>query len=130
MVKGLKTLLVGIGVCVAIVLAHFMFEWRTESQLAQAITACDTWNKQPDSAKDLPGLLLFCQPHELEADLYKGTWTSPQKEVTEAMRKRGATRIYLSFVPAILFVFALPYLWYFLLRRVRELRDAVTGTED
>lgn len=51
-----------------------------------------------------------------------------QKEIVVSLSKSGRTFDNAKVIALIVFVlFGIPFAWYFLLRRIRELRDAVAG---
>ena len=131
MVKGARALLVGVVGAAVICGAGYVRDWQQGQRLAQAIERCEAENVRERQRTGLD-FRLFCNIFEIDELKSQGqTLTGAQKEIADLFdvtRRRGSSNWY--FVGAIVLgVLALPYLWYFSLRRIRELRDAVSGKE-
>ncbi len=75
---------------------------------------------------------LMCNVFEIDEVRDKGEpLVGVQKEIADLLNEGRNRAPYLWYaVAAFFFVLcALPYLWYFLLRRLREVRDALAGEE-
>lgn len=74
------------------------------------------WDKDP----------LICTPAELRTVAW--SLVGVQAQIADAQRKRDRFAEWLPVVAiAVGVIGALPFLWYFLLRRIRELREAIIG---
>ena len=69
----------------------------------------------------------ICDPEELE-DLSLKETVGIQAQQLTALRELQASESWpIPTAIGVLFFSALPWVWYFLLRRIRELHDAITG---
>ncbi|RUR67349.1 hypothetical protein EJP67_09780 [Variovorax guangxiensis] len=131
MVKGIRALIVGlIG---AIVLCGFGYfrDWQLTRQTMQAIERCEAEGARERQRSGLD-IRLFCNVLEIdELREQRKPLVGVQQEISDLLEEARRRAPYLWYVVAVFFlmVFAIPYLWYFLLRRLREVRDALAGKE-
>ena len=117
-----KYLLVGATLAVLILLGGYVTSIYDNSQLSQLVEKC-----KADAARTPNGKGLVCDPNIL-SKLVEDNEIGIQKEIVESLSTSGRTFDNAKITALFIFIlFGLPYTWYFLLRRVRELRDAVAG---
>ena len=127
-----KVLLIGFVLAGSMACAGYALTYRDDARVERAVAACkadDLATATDPSTKKEFQFTLLCEPSEFYGHM-SDAWVSPQKEVRDAIAERGANSgpvilYFLAFVTA--FGAALPWAWYFLLRRLRELREAVIG---
>lgn len=127
MSKPAKILFIGVLVSLVVLAVGYLLDRREQFALDALIAKCKTetmeapkgpWQKYQEAP-------LVCEPTELIGypDLI-----GIQKEVRQSYLGRGDYFSGSQLLAVLLLgVFALPYVWYFLLRRVRELVKAITG---
>jgi hypothetical protein len=129
-----KSLLVGTGLALLILIAGYMTSIYDNSQLSSKVEKCKTMNVQAAQAPKNPKLPpwavaipMVCEPDSL-AKLRVDDAAGIQKQIVEALASSGKTFNYAKIIAPLTFLlFCLPYAWYFLLRRIREFRDAIAG---
>lgn len=142
MEKPTKILVSGMICATLVFCALYANTYRLESKLHQLESVCIEEGKrrlkegkQPDGELTIPSWamdwshesVLICDPNVL------GHMESPsvgiQAQISQTQHDvwKSLNYDYNYIAPYILLISAIPWLWYFLLRRVRELRDAITG---
>ncbi|HWW07604.1 hypothetical protein [Collimonas sp.] len=124
-----KYLLVGTMLAVLILLGGYLTSIYDNSQLLSLIEKCKTDMTHAEKGPWLEYQKdpLVCDPKVL-SQLVENDAVGIQKQIVESVSTAG--NIFNGAKIIALFVFLLfgsPYAWYFLLRRIRELRDAVAG---
>jgi hypothetical protein len=127
MEKSAKIFLLGCVLGTAMVGYGYIKEDREKENLTSLVARCESeklvtpkgpWLKYQEAP-------LVCEP---EALMKLTDWTpvGVQREIVESASKQGAA-LDSSIIAALglVLLFALPYLWYFLLRRIRELSSAI-----
>jgi len=127
MSKPAKIFFLGVVVGLIVLAVGYTLDKREQSALDSLIAKCKTetmgapkgpWQK----FQDVP---LVCEPAEL---LIYPDIIGVQKEVRQSYLGRGDYFFWSQLLAVlVLGVFALPYAWYFLMRRIRELVEAITG---
>jgi hypothetical protein len=127
MSKPAKIFLLGVVVGVIVLMVGYALDKRQQDSLESLVAKCKTetmeapkgpWEKYQEAP-------LVCEPSELV--IYPDV-IGVQKDVRQSYLGRGDYLFWSQLLAmALLGVFALPYAWYFLLRRVRELVKAITG---
>ncbi|WP_431273460.1 hypothetical protein ACQ858_14845 [Variovorax ureilyticus] len=131
MVKGARALVVGLAGAAVMCGFGYFRNWQHERQLMQAIERCEAEEVVERKQTGLD-LRLFCNVFEIDELKGKGTQlVGTQKEIADLLdeSRQRAPYLWYALGALVLVVFAIPYLWYFLLRRLREVRDALTGKE-
>lgn len=129
MVKGTRALVVGLVGAVVLCSFGYFRNWQYEHRMAQAIERCDAEGAAERKKTGL-NLRLLCNVFEIDEVKDKGDpLVGVQKEIADLLAEGRSRAPHLWYAIGALFlvVLAIPYLWYFLLRRLREVRDAVTG---
>lgn len=123
-----KFLALGLAVAALTLITGKLIESKLQSDVFALIAQCNAENQRNRSA---PGPAwnrdpLVCAPESLQR--HSGDVVGIQAEIVRAARKADrAWDVPLTIALAAGIVGALPYTWYFLLRRIRELRDAIIG---
>jgi hypothetical protein len=126
--KSIKILLSGI-VCAGIIASGQIFYNRSlENKLNQLKAECIAEDIAEKEKTPGSRFQLICDPEELEGVEVKGEGVQAKLVSTyrDLHREESSSRFFLV-AAAIMGVSALPWLWYFLLRRIRELRDVIVG---
>lgn len=128
--RSTKLLLGGICVASLVAGAGFANTVRLESKVREIEDKCIEESKR-ELAK-FPGFTLLCDAKEL-VRLESDSNPSPgiQGQVISAYRVAQESRDWpylLAFL--VIFTTAIPWAWYFFLRRVGELHDAIVGKKD
>lgn len=127
MSKPAKIFFIGVALSLAVLAVGYLLDKREQSALDNLVVKCKSvvrdapdgplqeWQKSP----------LVCKP----ADLVGFTkYVGIQQEIMQSFWERGNSLFWSQLLAVLLLgAFALPYAWYFLLRRVRELVKAITG---
>ncbi len=117
-----KYLLVGATLAVCILLGGYVASIYENSQLSSLVEKCRAQAAQAPNGKGL-----VCEPNVL-FKLVGENDIGIQKQIVESLSTSERTFDNAKYIALIVFIlFCLPYGWYFLLRRIRELRDAVAG---
>ena len=123
-----KVLIGGALCAVLVVVGGNGNTYRLESKLRDLEAACIEEGKRETLAKTFGGVLV-CDAKSLvrldrEPDLSKGI----QSLIVSAQRDVSISgKWYVEVAAAILILTGIPWAWYFALRRIRELRDAISG---
>lgn len=99
---------------------------RLEGRVKELESACAEESKR-EMAK-FPKLTLLCEANELARLEHASKSVGIQSQIVNAYRdsqRSGEWPYVLAIVVA--FLAAMPWTWYFLLRRIAELRDAIVG---
>lgn len=128
MVKGGRVLIVGLMGAVFLCSVGYYLDWRQGENIKEIGLRC-TNEAAIERAKSELDFQMLCDPLELFP--LDERVIGVQKELVEAVKARDVSNTHHWYSAAIFFALALaiPYLWYFLLRRLREVRDAVTGRD-
>lgn len=126
--KPIRFLALGLVVAFLVLIAGRLGEWKLQSDLAALVAQCNEENKANRSA---PGPQWnrdpkVCVPETL-LQLGGDTVGIQAKIIYAARMADRAWDLPLTIALVAAVIGALPYAWYFLLRRIRELRDAVIG---
>lgn len=127
--KPTKYLAVGIAIAALICIAGYLTSVYDNSKITSLVEKCKTETSQAPKGPwlDYQKARLLCDPVEL-ARLSVNDEVGVQREIIIAQLNSGRTFNNAIMLAAIVFaLFAAPYAWYFLLRRIRELRDAIAG---
>lgn len=102
--------------------------YRLEANLRNLQTECIEEGKKETLAKSFGGILI-CDPMDLYlSESSKNPHVGIQAKVVAAQKDVfGSEKWFLPVAIVLLVMSALPWFWYFLLRRIRELRDAILG---
>lgn len=127
MSKPAKIFFLGVVVGMAALAVGYLLDKREQYALDALVVKCKTQTiEAPEGQRpkfqDAP---LVCEPSELIGlpDLI-----GIQNKIAQSYLARGNCLFWSQLLAVLLLgVFALPYSWYFLLRRVRELVKAITG---
>ena len=125
--KPTIVLLGGILAAALIVGAGFANRYRLESNLRNLQAECIEEGKKETLAKSFGGVLI-CDPMELYLSESQNPHVGIQAKLVAAKGEVLETGEW--FIPiaiAVLVISALPWSWYFLLRRIRELRETILG---
>ncbi|MCG7979766.1 MAG: hypothetical protein JAZ17_11730 [Candidatus Thiodiazotropha endolucinida] len=127
MEKSTKYLLTGFVIAIVISIGGYITQLREESQLETLVTKCEAENK---SAPKGPWLAyqtapLVCKPSELSSLSIADTVGIQKEIVTASMSLGNIFKQSVMIALCILLLFSLPAIWYFILRRVRELAKAI-----
>ncbi len=100
--------------------------YRLETNLRNLQTECTEEGKKETLAKSFGGVLI-CDPMDLYlSESSKNLHVGIQAKVVAAQKDVLRSEDWvLPVAIALLAISALPWFWYFLLRRIRELRDAI-----
>lgn len=126
-----KVLLGGVAIAALVVGIGYAASIRAYSHVSDLVAQCETENARTTTSKakfgwqDAP---LICDPEILRTTSRNSPSVGIQAQIINNQRK-GERWLEQATVIAIgVLVFsAIPYAWYFLLRRVRELHDAIVG---
>lgn len=118
--KPKKYLVVGIAIAALICIVGYLVSTYA-SQVTSLVEKCKTEASQAQRPT------LVCDPADL-AEIGVNNTTGVQKEIAAARLDADLMFHNSLLAAAIIFsIFSMPYAWYFLLRRIRELRDAIAG---
>lgn len=119
-----KILLIGAAAAGLIALAGYGYEYHLASTLSNLEAKCVEEGKKESLAASFGGVML-CDRETL-ADLPESVGI--QAEIVAAHNKvKYSDDWYYVVAIGVLAASAVPYIWYFLLRRIRELRNAIMG---
>ena len=127
-----KLLLFGVVVSIAVLMTGYAVNQYYSNLVNDLITECKDENKKPrpTDAPDWAKAPLVCDLHKLDPTTTGSddSLVGVQAKIVETHRHADTwlSRAYM-FSAVLMGIFAIPYSWYFLLRRIRELRDAVLG---
>ena len=127
--KPTKILAAGIVVPVLICIVGYLASVYETSQVTSLVEKCKAEALQAPKGPwlDYQKAQLVCDPTTL-AELGVNDVVGIQKEIVTT--HQNASRVFsnaLTIAAIVFILFAAPYGWYFLLRRIRELRDAIAG---
>lgn len=124
--KPTTSLLAGVSIAILGAMISPVQTTRLEQRLESLHRACiDEGTKMVEDGAPA-SFILTCDPVELATT--SGTFGGTQQQVAVAQNRLWTWQRLSVRVPlGVAGLLALPWAWYFLLRRVRELRDAVTG---
>jgi hypothetical protein len=129
MQRPTKLVLVGVMVAVLIGLAGWINLLRLEGNLHAAQVKCERQSKADFKGA---GFQLDCEPSTLTTDRFNVGYVKPpgvQGEIIDAQQAlwgHSADAFAIAAICAVIF-FSIPWCWYFMLRRLREVGDAVRG---
>ena len=134
MQRPTKVLLVGFAVAALLAGAAFLISYRADQAVATAIAACNAESdrhelRPANPAEPWMSDRLLCD----ESDFYLPVthkWVGTQKAIADTIASRSASAapgILYGIAVLVAFLALIPWTWYFLLRRLREVRDALTG---
>jgi hypothetical protein len=124
-----KYLWMGITLAVLVLLGGYLTSIYDNSQLSSLVEKCKTeTTKSPKGPwLEYQKAPLVCDPDTL-SKLGVDDVVGIQKQIVESLSTSGRTFNDARVIALFIFLlFGLPYAWYFLLRRIRELRDAFAG---
>lgn len=117
-------LLAGIGCATIISVASYANIQRLESKLGRLEAQCVEEGEKDTS--EWAEFKLVCEAGELMSSGI--TSVGIQVQIVKTQEEIWSSSEWLFFLAAlVLLLSAIPWAWYFLLRRIRELRDAITG---
>lgn len=121
-----KVLLAGVAVAAGVVALGYGMALYERVQVEKLVAECKTQHT-PESMKPYEGLPLVCDPAELLSSdqLPAGGIQARIRDGTRAADEYRERSLLIA--PFVLILFALPFSWYFLLARIRELGDALRG---
>lgn len=124
--KPTKSLLVGILAATAGVIVGRVQAVRFEHQVELLQKTCVADGERIAKETGPPSFRLTCDPVELATS--SGTLVGVQQDIATAQRQAWAWKQWPVRVSAgVGGLLAVPWIWYFLLRRIRELREAIVG---
>ncbi|MGH8120604.1 MAG: hypothetical protein ACRESK_08330 [Gammaproteobacteria bacterium] len=127
--KPIKFLLTGTSLALLIFIGGYLTSIYDSSQITSLVEKCKTETAEAPKGPwlEYQKAPLVCDPGELTRGGLDGV-EGIQKEIVAAQLNAGRTFNNAIIVAIIVFVLlSAPYAWYFLLRRIRELRDAIAG---
>lgn len=129
--KTTKILLGGIVVAALVIGIGYVASIRANSHVSDLVAQCQAENARSGASKSQDGWEsspLICDPKILRTISRNSPTVGIQAQIMDTQRQ-GERWLEQAITVAIgvLFLSAMPYAWYFLLRRLRELRDAITG---
>ena len=127
MERPTKFLFLGASLGLLICMGGYLSSIRNESRIADLVKQCETEYIDVSKLTGQKGAKapLICDPETLLRD--GGFNGGIQKEIVESWLHRGSTYSEsLGIAAGVFIIFSLPYAWYFLLRRIRELGNAIT----
>lgn len=125
MTKPTKMLLIGIASSLSLLVLAFLVERYLAAYLASLIRDCEASNGPDGPWKSWQGYTLLCSPFNLIGNY---DHVGIQKEIVEAhYNSRYVAELAPIVAGVILFLSTIPWLWHFLLRRIRELSGAIRG---
>ncbi len=127
-----KLALTGAALAVALVSLGWVRSLTLEAELREAQAACEREAAATRVASGVFSGRLICEPDILTRDLYAVDYKKPpgvQGRLVDAQRAVWSESLgpYAFGGFTIFVLLAMPWLWYFLLRRLRELSDAIKG---
>lgn len=127
--KPTKFLAAGVVLAVLICIVGYLASVYEKSQVTSLVEKCKAEASQAPKGPsfDYQKATLVCDPDTL-AELGVSDGVGIQNEIVTA--HQNASRVFgnaLTIASLVFILFAAPYGWYFLLRRIRELRDAIAG---
>lgn len=123
------TLVLGLGLLLAGAVAsgQALVEHRYEKKLSDAIKVCAAHRPAKEEGKPWLDIQLICDTEYFYGHM-QDAWVTPQLEVRDALEARDRiSRWPYALALCIALLTALPWTWYFLLRRIAELRTAIAG---
>lgn len=129
MERHTKYFLVGATLASIILLGGYLTSIYDNSQLSSLVAKCKAETAQAPKGPwlDFQKAALVCEPDVL-SKLGAENAVGIQKEIVVSRSASGRTFNNAKVTALVVFLlFGTPYAWYFLLRRIRELRDAVVG---
>jgi hypothetical protein len=134
MARPTKLVFMGLLLAGVIGIAGWLNLLRLEANLRTSVENCQREAKADaltPKAKEFD-LVLDCEPGSLTADSFKVGYVRPrgaQGEIVDAQRALWNHSIdaYAIAAISVFFFCAIPWCWYFLLRRLREVSDAIRG---
>jgi hypothetical protein len=118
--KSMKTLIIGAVCGLAIASVGVVINWQLQQKLDGLVKTCAA-----ERDKRAGGFKPFCDPRDLAAF---DSGVGIQGEIISVQRQLDWWDHWLQLLGlAIAVGLALPWCWYFLLNRIRELRDATIG---
>ena len=127
--KPTRYLIVGFVISTLICTVGYLTSIYEKSQVRSLVEKCnaETSGDPKGPWLNYQKIPLVCDPATL-SELGVSDPVGIQKEIVAAQSNAGRTFDNAIIVASIVFgIFAIPYSWYFLLCRIRELRDAITG---
>lgn len=127
MSKQAKIFFIGVVVGFIVLAVGYALDRRDQSALDELVAKCKTETIEAPKGPWLKYQVapLVCEPSEL---IKYTKLVGVQQEIVQSYWERGNSFFWSQVLAVLLLgVFALPYAWYFLLRRVRELVKAITG---
>ena len=126
--KATKILLGGIVTAILVVGVGYMNLVKSKSELSDLVAQCQSMNTRASVPKDKDGwesAPLVCNPEDLS--IFESQ-VGIQAKIVDTQR-HGEKWFEQAMLVAIgvAILSGIPWAWYFLLRRVRELRDAISG---
>lgn len=117
--KSIKILIGGLSVAAIVIVVGLVNTYRLDSKVQQLELTCIEEGKVDKSSE----WELVCEAKQLSLDS-----VGIQLEIAEAQLDAKKSREWpYIFALGILAISVVPFAWYFLLARVRELHDAITG---
>lgn len=128
--KTIKILLGGVAVAAFVVGVGCVVSLLAKSHVSEYVAQCQSENARPpskskDGWEDAP---LICDPEILRKTSTNLPYIGVQAQIVDAQRQGDKSLEQATVIAfGLLIISAIPYAWYFLLRRLRELRDAITS---
>ena len=131
MERGARPLLISAAIAAAMAIAGFGASARLQANLDSAVATCKADKRpaftDPKTGEQIGVGEMICDPIEYYSHM-DDPWVSPQKEIRDAIRAKWSQPDWLFVVAVVVMAIgALPYAWYFLLLRLKEVREALTG---
>jgi len=121
------TILIGGGICAALIIAAgYVNSYRLETDLHNLEARCE---EEGEKNIAYPRLKLLCNANDLvELEGESSSSVGIQAQIVSAQKKLQSSTGWPYVLAAVVLIISfVPWAWYFFLRRIRELRDAVSG---
>ncbi len=133
--KPTKLLIAGLALGGAIAAGGFINTHRLQAKLEELRTACIAEGEKEAAVSGSNAALaakyggkLLCDPIELSRSNSSSERPGPQEQLVKTQHElRGSEQLPIFVGAAIALLLAVPWTWYFLLRRLKEIREAITG---
>ena len=126
--RSTKIAVLGIFLACALMISNWGYERGFERVIRQAVAAGKGAAGISDVGKPVPGFQMLCDPVDYYGRLDQ-EWIGEQKDVRDAIVAKNSFDSSWLFLISYLIalISAVPAVWYFLLRRLKEVSNAIRG---